>query len=135
MKEYIKLFNNLSAATDYEIADIPFTSTVLNGENRQNLRCNEEGKKLSVSGDTVDVVVAVTMSTFYVNGIEYTYEVGMTWERWIASTYNTDGFIIYGCTVTTSVGYVIKTNGVSTLDSDLIDGTSTYTFDTSGQPK
>lgn len=56
MKEYIKLFEDLQSADGYLIEDIPFTSTVKPSEPSgatQNLRCNEENKKLGVSGETI----------------------------------------------------------------------------------
>jgi len=49
MKEYIKLFESLNSADGYIINDIPFITTVKReneGLDPQNVRCNEEGKKL-----------------------------------------------------------------------------------------
>ena len=49
MKEYIKKFDSASAADNYAIADIPFTTSV--EASGQNLVCNQTGKKLvNVSG-------------------------------------------------------------------------------------
>lgn len=59
MKEYIKLFETLNSADGYAITATPFTSTVKReseGLGPQNIRCNEEDKKLAVTGNTVDVV-------------------------------------------------------------------------------
>ena len=47
MKEYIKKFASASAADNYAIADIPFTSTI--GGTLTNLVCNESNKKLVVN--------------------------------------------------------------------------------------
>lgn len=69
MKEYIKLFNNLQSADGYVIEDIPFLSAVKSedsGDTMQNVRCTEEGKKIQVSGDSIDVVDNVSLITFTV---------------------------------------------------------------------
>jgi len=49
MKEYIKKFESAASANNYEITDIPFTSTV-SGATHQNVRCNQENKKIEVDG-------------------------------------------------------------------------------------
>ena len=49
MKEYIKKFESAASANNYEITDIPFTSTV-SGATPQNVRCNQENKKIEVDG-------------------------------------------------------------------------------------
>jgi hypothetical protein len=36
----------------------------------------------------------VPLLTFTVGGVEYQYEEGMTWEKWVNSDYNIDGYII-----------------------------------------
>ena len=57
MKEYIKKFESAASANNYEITDIPFTSTV-SGATHQNVRCNQENKKIVVDGDNIDIVDA-----------------------------------------------------------------------------
>ena len=34
------------------------------------------------------------VDTFNIDGTEYKYELGMTWEEWVSSSYNTDGFVL-----------------------------------------
>ena len=36
------------------------------------------------------------VDTFNIDGTEYKYELGMTWEDWVSSSYNTDGFVLDG---------------------------------------
>ena len=55
-KQYIKKFASASAANDYPIVDIPFTTTVIGGGGSpQNLTCNQEGMKLVNNGGTITV--------------------------------------------------------------------------------
>ena len=95
MKEYIKKFESASAADNYAIADIPFTSTI--EESLTNLVCNQENKKIVVDGDSIDVVdagPAVFTLTIEGNGLSKTiqYEEGMTWEEWYNSDYCTEKY-------------------------------------------
>lgn len=64
MKEYIKKFESASAADNYAITAVPFTTTI-SGSTAQNLRCNAEGKKLVVEGDTVIIVDKPTPTILY----------------------------------------------------------------------
>lgn len=57
MKEYIKKFNTLSEADNYEISDIPFITSIAT-DPIQNLYCDEENKKITVSGNTASIVDA-----------------------------------------------------------------------------
>jgi hypothetical protein len=57
MKEYIKKFADASAADNYAIADIPFTTSIATTP-VQNLVCNESRKKLINTSGVVTVVSA-----------------------------------------------------------------------------
>lgn len=57
MKEYIKKFESASAADNYAITAVPFTTTI-SGSTAQNLRCNAEGKKLVNNGGDISVADA-----------------------------------------------------------------------------
>ena len=47
MKDYIKKFETASAADNYAIADIPFSTSIATTP-IQNLVCNQENKKILV---------------------------------------------------------------------------------------
>lgn len=69
MKEYIKKFESASAADNYAIADIPFTSTV-EGGTLTNLVCSEENKKIVINDGQIEIVdntVKYTLS-YYIKG-------------------------------------------------------------------
>lgn len=48
--------------------------------------------------------------SFTIDGLPYTAESGMTWTQWVASAYNTDGFIISGSFVKDSMGMMALTD-------------------------
>ena len=86
-KQYIKKFTSPSAADDYEIVDIPFTTTIA-GETRQNLVCNTEGKKLVNNSGTIEITDAgsalVNFTVIFCCGNNY----GSTWLEPQIATYN-----------------------------------------------
>lgn len=52
--------------------------------------------------DTIQNATYTTLITFTIDGTQYQAEVGMTWTKWCASEYNTDGYYVH----TTSGGPV-----------------------------
>ena len=64
---------------------------------------------------------------FTIDGTSYQAEEGMTWEEWIKSSYNVDGFIIHGTTIekSTTVAY----NGAWVHTTDIIISGATYVYD------
>lgn len=62
-----------------------------------------------VSIGTVDATPTPTLISFTIDGTTYQAEEGMTWEQWVASSYNTGGFYISTGKVTSADGYFVAT--------------------------
>lgn len=76
MREYIKKFESASAANNYPITDIPFTTTITTNP-AQNLVCNQENKKIAVDGQGIVSIVDARPSTITIH-----YEWGSLEGRW-----------------------------------------------------
>ena len=67
-----------------------------------------------------DTPAEPTLITFSIAGVTYRAEENMTWENWISSEYNVDGYRIYG-------GYCIKRKQVGTMhDPNVVVNPNSY---------
>lgn len=78
-------------------------------------------------------IVEADESYFTINGTQYTFQKGTTWEQWVNSDYNTlnlevDNGYIYGDNV------ILSYNGESVKVSDYIIEQASYTLDPLGPP-
>ena len=78
-----------------------------------------------------------TVSTFTINSITYSFEDGMTWQDWVNSDYNADGYQVGGCSsysgddlvISSDKLYVVKTvngNQEQTATGNPQDGAEYY---------
>lgn len=81
--KYLKVFNAEDDHVEYYGTDLIKYPNV--GAYRENVLTSTEH----------DRVYYVNVIIFTVDGTEYQAEVGMPWEEWINSDYNTDGYGIY----------------------------------------
>lgn len=71
------------------------------------------------------------LDTFFISGYtsyEYQCVPGMTWEEWINSEYNVDGYFVNSGYVHQSSSYRIRNNGVDVLATDTIIANNTYSM-------
>lgn len=82
------------------------------------------------TGEFTTVESDYTTITFTVDGTTYTAEEGMTWEQFVSSSYNTNGFKILtniNGTMVYSGGSTIKYNGTAVNSTDAILANAAYT--------
>ena len=78
---------------------------------------------------TVEDVGGVELIEFAIGLTAYQAEAGMTWEQWVGSSYNTDGFVLTGLTVRNSEGLAVaKGSGSSVTATDIINNGWFYTL-------
>ena len=73
---------------------------------------NTSGAKISASSTISPLIFKLKeevleeplISLFVVDGVEYQYEIGMTWNTWLSSDYNTAGYCLRSDTTGTHVG-------------------------------
>lgn len=91
--EYLFQFTSGFKPTTLILPDnVKFNSDLAIEENKiyQISILNGLGTVMSWEGNLINLI------TFTVDGVEYQAEKGMTWEAWVNSDYNTDGFYISG---------------------------------------
>lgn len=72
---------------------------------------------------------AVTLINFTISGTSYQAEDGMTWAQWIASSYNTGGFIVSGSMVAFPSGDHVSYQSTPVSTTDTIIGNRAYGTD------
>lgn len=89
-------------------------------------------KRWYLTNRVVDRVVPYPKTiTFTIGSTSYTAEVGMTWEQWCASSYNTDGYYINGTSVYLLTDYGTSVVGSATSTDVIVDG-KTYSAQHTG---
>lgn len=70
-----------------------------------------------------------TLISFTIRGTSYQAEEGMTWGEWVASEYNTDGFVVNGTVIfpPTSIQMYVVYHGVAVSTSEGIVAERAYT--------
>lgn len=61
----------------------------------------------------------------------YQAEEGMTWQNWVGSSYNVDGFTVYNRYILTSSG-VVKANRIEVSPEDVVVANFVYTVSAAG---
>ena len=80
-------------------------------------------KRWYLTNRVVDRVVPYPKTiTFTIGGTSYTADVGMTWEQWCASSYNTDGYYISGNYVNYSGGFLVIGSSVVKPTDTIVNG-------------
>lgn len=92
------------AGSSNSIGNIPIGELTFNGV--QSVTYNGTDYTKFVVNGTNYPPLPVTIS-FTIDGTSYQAEEGMTWAEWVASSYNTDGFIKYDTNICTSGGVLI----------------------------
>lgn len=67
-----------------------------------------------------------TLISFTILNWTYQAEDGMTWEVWVNSSYNTDGYFISGTSVVANAGSKVAFNGVKVTATELIKNGQAY---------
>lgn len=106
----------LAAGAAYVFITIPVEepSTEEPNEHGTTVTVNQYSEEDNDYGTTVIIGEedeAVNLISFSVDSKTYQAEDGMTWEEWVDSEYNTDGYYLGG-------GIVLQPGGVNVLDSD-----------------
>ena len=75
----------------------------------------------TISGDTI---------SFSIDGVTYEAEDGMTWEQWVASDYNTDGYYVGNSRIvgTSSTSRYVSASGYNVAPTELISNNAAYTM-------
>lgn len=79
-----------------------------------------------------DEYVAPTTITFTIEGASYTADSGMTWADWVASEYNTDGFVITNGYIEYSDYPILNSASVSQKSTDTIVEGEAYSISWGG---
>ena len=88
-KAHSKLTNRTTAITE---ADLNFGNIMMRGIKVGTADAPESLPAGSIYLK-VSSLTSITLITFTIAGTSYQAEEGMTWEQWVNSSYNTDGFI------------------------------------------
>ena len=104
-----------------------FNESLSGCENGGELSYDSTNKKVIMEGNSVDKCyvyfdVAKIINEFKISNTTYYFEEGMTFEEWVNSKYNTDGFYINknnGISKTNASGWICK-NSVNIIITDLI---------------
>lgn len=63
----------------------------------------------------------IKLITFTIDGVTYQAEPGMTWEEWVNSKYNTDGYLV----LNTAATKLVATSGSNTVEGKSIQTAGT----------
>ena len=85
--------------------------------------------KASVNnGSKLKYLNKVILISFTIAGTSYQAEEGMTWNDWVASIYNTDGFAINDLTVVMSDASIVAYNNSNVIPTIAIISGAIYTL-------
>ena len=81
---------------------------------------------------TISIADLVKLISFTISSTSYQAEEGMTWGEWVASDYNTGGYVLSGNIIKTPEGAFVKLNGNFVVSSDTVVDNASYKLDGTG---
>ena len=123
---YCKGLSQIKISSLWNVSNVTTSSSMFSGcSNLPNYNSRYTG--ISMAKPTTQggyLTLVGTIDTFAYEGNTYSFEIGMTWDDWINSSYNTDGFDSLNGFVTDGYNYITEDGSNRVLDTDLVRASS-----------
>ena len=121
-------YNQLTSVNDANF----IASNIKKGVSIFDLVGAYEGETIEEYDGTISIADLVKLISFTISSTSYQAEEGMTWGEWVASDYNTGGYVLSGNIIKTPEGAFVKLNGNFVVSSDTVVDNASYKLDGTG---